>query len=223
MAAHTSRKSSYDFRLVGVTAAAAPTARSALRSGIVVLAGVLLVAVNLRAAITSLGALLDEVRDGLHLSGAMAGVVTTMPTIAFAVFGALTPWLTRRVAPARLLLAAMVALAFGQVLRIAFGSAAAFLAASALALGGIAVANILLPMLVKQHFPHHAGLVTGAYTMALTAGASAGAAAAVPVASAFGSWQAGLAVASSRAAAEPGRASGRPARGWAGPWRSTLE
>ncbi|MER7330740.1 MFS transporter [Micromonospora sp. NPDC000119] len=154
----------------------------------------LLVAVNLRAAVTSLGALLDEVRDGLGLSGAMAGLVTTLPTIAFAGLGALTPWLVRRFAPARVLVVAMLALAAGQVLRVVTDSALVFVLTSALALAGIAVANILLPMLVKQHFPHRTGLVTGAYTMALTLGTSVAAASAVPVAHAFGSWRVGLGV-----------------------------
>ncbi|MEV5764402.1 MFS transporter [Micromonospora sp. NPDC052213] len=154
----------------------------------------LLVAVNLRAAVTSLGALLDEVRDGLGLSGAMAGLVTTLPTIAFAGLGALTPWLVRRFAPARVLVVAMLALAAGQVLRVVTDSALVFVLTSALALAGIAVANILLPMLVKQHFPHRTGLVTGAYTMALTLGTTVAAASAVPVAHAFGSWRVGLGV-----------------------------
>ncbi|MER5332346.1 MFS transporter [Micromonospora sp. NPDC002717] len=154
----------------------------------------LLVAVNLRAAVTSLGALLDEVRDGLGLSGTMAGLVTTLPTIAFAGLGALTPWLVRRFAPARVLVVAMLALAAGQVLRVVTDSALVFVLTSALALAGIAVANILLPMLVKQHFPHRTGLVTGAYTMALTAGTTVAAASAVPVAHAFGSWRVGLGV-----------------------------
>ncbi|MFG1802500.1 MFS transporter [Micromonospora carbonacea] len=154
----------------------------------------LLVALNLRAAVTSLGALLGEVRTGLGLSGAMAGLVTTLPTIAFAGLGALTPWLVRRYAPARVLVVAMTALAVGQVLRVVTDSALVFVATSALALAGIAVANILLPMLVKQHFPHRTGLVTGAYTMALTTGTTVAAASAVPVAHAFGSWRAGLGV-----------------------------
>ncbi|MGC5286006.1 MFS transporter [Micromonospora sp. DT231] len=152
----------------------------------------LLVALNLRAVVTSLGALLDEVRDGLGLSGATAGLVTTLPTIAFAGLGALTPWLVRRVAPARVLVVAMLALAVGQVLRVATDSALIFVLTSALALSGIAVANILLPMLVKQHFPQRTGLVTGAYTMALTVGTTVAAASAVPIAHAFGSWRAGL-------------------------------
>ncbi|WCN84488.1 MFS transporter [Micromonospora sp. LH3U1] len=154
----------------------------------------LLVALNLRAVVTSLGALLDEVRDGLGLSGTMAGLVTTLPTIAFAGLGALTPWLVRRVAPARVLVVAMLALAVGQVLRVVTDSALIFVLTSALALSGIAVANILLPMLVKQHFPHRTGLVTGAYTMALTVGTTVAAASAVPIAHAFGSWRAGLGI-----------------------------
>ncbi|MFF5054137.1 MFS transporter [Micromonospora sp. NPDC000663] len=162
--------------------------------GALVLVGMLLVALNLRAVVTSLGALLDEVRDGLGLSGAMAGLVTTLPTIAFAGLGALTPWLVRRVAPARVLVVAMLALTAGQVLRATTDSAWVFVFTSALALAGIAVANILLPMLVKQHFPHRTGLVTGAYTMALTLGTTVAAASAVPIAHAFGSWRAGLGV-----------------------------
>ncbi|GIF69542.1 MFS transporter [Asanoa ishikariensis] len=159
-----------------------------------VLVGIVIVAVNLRAVVTSLGALLDEVRDGLHLSGALAGVVTTIPTLAFAVFGATTPWLVRRVAPARLLVGAMALLAVGQLLRVLTDAPAAFIGFSALALAGIAVANVLLPMMVKQNFPGRPGLVTGAYTVSMSIGAAAASATAVPVAHAFGSWRAGLGV-----------------------------
>jgi len=162
--------------------------------GALVLVGMLLVALNLRAAVTSLGALLDEIRTGLGLSGTMAGLVTTLPTIAFAGLGALTPALVRRWPAARVLVLAMLALATGQVLRVVTDSATVFVLTSALALAGIAIANILLPMLVKQHFPHRTGLVTGAYTMSLTIGTTVAAASAVPVAHAFGSWRAGLGV-----------------------------
>lgn len=168
--------------------------RGAARRGALVLVGMVLVGANLRVAVTSLGALLDEVRTGLGLSGTMAGVVTTLPTVAFAGLGAITPWLVRRAAPARVLVVAMLALTAGQVLRAATGSALAFVITSALALAGIAVANILLPLLVKQYFPHRTGLATGAYTMAMTVGTTVAAAAAVPTAHAFGSWRAGLGV-----------------------------
>jgi CP family cyanate transporter-like MFS transporter len=169
-------------------------ARSWARSGGLVLVGVVLVAVNLRAAITSLGALLDEVRTGLHLSGTLAGVITTLPAVSFAAFGALTPWMTRRASAGRILAGAMAVLALGQLLRVATDSPAAFVATSVLALGGIAVANVLLPGLVKQLFPDRAGLITGVYTMSLITGASLAAATAVPIAHAAGSWRAGLGV-----------------------------
>lgn len=175
---------------VPTTADAAAASRT--RGTALVLAGILLVALNLRVAITSLGALLEEVRTGLQLSGAMAGVVTTMPTVAFAAFGAAAPWLVRRFTAVRVVVAAMIALVAGEVVRVATGSTVVFIATSALALAGIAVANILLPLLVRQHFPTRTGLITGAYTVALTAGASVAAASAVPIADAFGSWRVGL-------------------------------
>ncbi|MDG4763234.1 MFS transporter [Solwaraspora sp. WMMD406] len=151
-----------------------------------------LVALNLRMAITSLGPLLDEVRTGLPMSALQAGVVTTLPALAFAVVGSATPWLVRRFSPPRLLVAAMGALALGQLLRVATGNAWLFVSTSALALAGIAVANVLLPMLVRQYFPHRIGLVTGAYSMSLTVGASVAAGSAVPIAHAAGGWRVGL-------------------------------
>ncbi|WJK32969.1 MFS transporter [Solwaraspora sp. WMMA2065] len=168
------------------------TTGAARRGTVVVLIAMILVALNLRLAITSLGPLLDEVRTGLALSGLLAGVVTMLPALAFASVGAFTPWLVRRFSPPRLLVASMAALATGQLLRVTISSAWLFVATSALALAGIAVANVLLPMLVRQYFPHRAGLVTGAYMMSLTIGASVSAGTAVPIAHAAGSWRAGL-------------------------------
>jgi CP family cyanate transporter-like MFS transporter len=157
-----------------------------------VLSGILLVALNLRAAITSLGALLPEVSEGLHLSGTVAGLITTLPALSFAAFGALTPKLARRFSGGRILLGAMIVLALGQAARAVTDSSLVFVLFSTLAMAGIAVANVLLPALVRQHFPHRAGLVTGVYTMTLIAGSAAGAAASVPIANAFGDWRAGL-------------------------------
>lgn len=159
---------------------------------VLILVGVVLVALNLRVAVTSLGALLTEVSDGVGLSGTLAGVATMLPTLSFAIAGSTTPWLVRRLSPARILVLAMVLLGTGQLARAVAGSAPLFLVCSALALAGIAVANVLLPALVKQYFPDRIGLVTGAYTMTMILGTSAAAAASVPVAQAAGSWRVGL-------------------------------
>ncbi|HEX6871750.1 MAG TPA: MFS transporter [Micromonosporaceae bacterium] len=165
-----------------------------MHGGALVLVAILLVALNLRAAITGLGALLKELDGGLGLSPTLLGVVTTLPTVAFAGFGALTPRLTRRLGPTRLLVLAMALLAVGQLVRAVTASALVFLIASALALAGIAVSNILLPALVKQYFPTKLGAVTGVYSMVMVIGSALAAAVSVPIAHAAGSWRVGIGV-----------------------------
>lgn len=157
--------------------------------------GLVLTALNLRPAITSLGALLEEVRDGLHMSGSVAGVLTSVPPLCFAVFGIMAPRLARRFGPGAVVCAGMVAIMAGLLIRPLVGSTAGFLAASALALMGIAVSNVLMPVIVKRWFPDRVGSVTGLYSMALALGTSLAAAVSVPMTDALGgSWKAGLGI-----------------------------
>ncbi|WP_009995698.1 CynX/NimT family MFS transporter [Streptomyces clavuligerus] len=160
-----------------------------------VLAGIVLAALNLRPAITSLGALLEEVRDGLHMSGTVAGLLTSVPPLCFAVFGLAAPRLARRFGPAAVVLGGMAAVTAGLALRPFAGGTAGFLAASALALMGIAVGNVLMPVIVKRYFPDRVGPMTGLYSMALALGTSLAAAVTVPVTDALGGgWRLGLGV-----------------------------
>ncbi|MFH8977704.1 CynX/NimT family MFS transporter [Streptomyces sp. NPDC017890] len=159
------------------------------------LLGIVLAALNLRPAITSLGALLEEVRDGLGMSGSVAGLLTSVPPLCFAVFGVTAPRLARRFGPGAVVCAGMVAIAAGLLIRPYAGGTAGFLAATALALMGIAVSNVLMPVIVKRFFPDRVGSMTGLYSMALAFGTSIAAAATVPVTNALGgNWQPGLAV-----------------------------
>ncbi|MFI6036689.1 CynX/NimT family MFS transporter [Streptomyces sp. NPDC051315] len=164
--------------------------------------GIVLSALNLRPAITSLGALLEEVRDGLGMSGSVAGLLTSVPPLCFAVFGVTAPRLARRFGPRAVVCAGMAAITAGLLVRPYAGGTAGFLAASALALMGIAVSNVLMPVIVKRWFPDRVGSMTGLYSMALALGTSAAAAATVPVTGALGGdWQSGLAVWAGLAAA----------------------
>ncbi|MYS35546.1 CP family cyanate transporter-like MFS transporter [Streptomyces sp. KhCrAH-43] len=157
--------------------------------------GLVLTALNLRPAITSLGALLEEVRDGLHMSGSVAGVLTSVPPLCFAVFGVMAPRLARRFGPGAVVCAGMAAITAGLVIRPLIGGTAGFLAASALALMGIAVSNVLMPVIVKRWFPDRVGSMTGLYSMALALGTSLAAAVTVPLTDAMGgSWKAGLGI-----------------------------
>ncbi|MFI1415385.1 CynX/NimT family MFS transporter [Streptomyces sp. NPDC020707] len=167
-----------------------------------VIAGIVLTALNLRPAITSLGALLEEVRDGLGMSGSVAGLLTSVPPLCFAVFGVMAPRLARRFGPAAVVCAGMLAIGTGLVLRPFVGGTAGFLVASALALMGIAVSNVLMPVIVKRWFPDRVGTMTGLYSMALALGTAAAAAVTVPMTRALGgNWQSGLAVWAALAAA----------------------
>ncbi|WP_256105330.1 MFS transporter [Streptomyces sp. ODS05-4] len=173
---------------------AAPSARSVWLTRLLMV-GIVLAALNLRPAITSLGALLEEVRDGLHMSGGLAGLLTSVPPLCFAVFGSAAPRLSRRLGPGAVVLAGMAAITAGLLLRPFAGGTAAFLAASALALMGIALSNVLMPVIVKRYFPDRVGTMTGLYSMALALGTSLAAAATVPVTDALGGdWRYGLAV-----------------------------
>ncbi|WP_193776185.1 CynX/NimT family MFS transporter [Streptomyces sp. E2N166] len=166
------------------------------------LLGIVLAALNLRPAITSLGALLEEVRDGLGMSGSVAGLLTSVPPLCFAVFGVTAPRLARRFGPGAVVCAGMAAITAGLLIRPYAGGTAGFLAATALALMGIAVSNVLMPVIVKRFFPDRVGPMTGLYSMALAFGTSIAAAATVPVTNALGGhWQPGLAVWAALAAA----------------------
>ncbi|MBN0048958.1 MFS transporter [Streptomyces actuosus] len=173
---------------VGATGPAARTWAARL-----VVVGIVLSALNLRPAITSLGALLEEVREGLGMSGTAAGLLTSVPPLCFAVFGVAAPRLARRFGPAAVVCAGMAAITAGLLIRPHAGGTAGFLAASALALMGIAVGNVLMPVIVKRWFPDRVGSMTGLYSMALALGTSVAAAATVPMTEALGGrWQTGL-------------------------------
>ncbi|WP_030760573.1 MFS transporter [Streptomyces griseus] len=169
--------------------------RAARWALVLVPVGLVLAALNLRPAITSLGALLEEVSAGLHMSGTVAGVLTSVPPLCFAAFGLTAPRLARRFGPAAVVCAGMAAICAGLLLRPFATGTAAFLAASALALMGIAVSNILMPVIVKRYFPDRVGSMTGLYSMALALGTSLAAALTVPMTDALGGdWRLGLGV-----------------------------
>ena len=158
---------------------------------------IILAAVNLRTAVTSVGPLLDELERGVGLSSGLAGLLTTLPVISFATLGWVTPRLAARVGPHRLLTAALALMTAGLVLRSLASSAALFLALSVLALAGGAMGNVLLPVMVKRHFPSRVGPMTATYTTALAIGTTLAAATTVPIAGvgAHGSdlnWRLGL-------------------------------
>ncbi|OBJ70588.1 MFS transporter [Mycobacterium sp. 1274756.6] len=160
--------------------------------GALLVAAVVLVALNLRPAITSVGPVLGEIRRTFGQSAAWAGVLTTLPVLCFAAAGLAAPWLSRRIGLARAISWALSILAAGLLLRVLAGSAT-MLGGTLIATAGIALVNVLIPVVVKGAFPTRIGLMTGLYTAALQGGGALGFALTPPLTVALGGWRPALA------------------------------
>lgn len=151
-----------------------------------------LLAVSLRPAVTSLGSMLSVVESDLGLTAWLASLLTTLPVLCFAAVGSLTHPLTHRFGLHRTALVALLAIVAGTGIRAATDSALVFTLSSTVGLAGMAVGNVSLPPLVKLHFPDRIPAVTAVYSCALLSGAAVPAGLTVPVADAAGTWRWGL-------------------------------
>jgi CP family cyanate transporter-like MFS transporter len=151
------------------------------------LIALLLVAANLRPAVTVVGPVLDDIRADMGLSAAAAGALTTIPLVFFGLAGPLTPPLRRRLGDERLVFGALGALAAGILMRSGAGLAGLFAGSALLGLG-IGVCNIVVPGLVKRDHPERISHVTAIYIAAMIVGATASAALVVPLAG-EGGWR----------------------------------
>ncbi len=171
-----------------------PTAPSPTIGGRwLVAVAIILLAANLRAAVGSIGVVLSTVRDDLEMSATLAGVLTTLPVVCFAVFGVGTAGLVRRAGLHLAAAVVLVLIATGIVTRSLVDDRFTFLLCSVVALAGAAVGNVILPPLVKAHFPDRIPLVSSLYGAALMAGASLTSVTTVPLVDALGGWRPGLA------------------------------
>ncbi len=161
---------------------------------VILLVAIALLGFNLRLTVVSVGPVLGQIAVATGMSAVAQGVLTTLPVIAFGAFGILTPVMASRIGLRRLTIGALVLVTIGSTARSAAHTTSLFLLASAVALSGLGMANVLLPALVKQHFPHHVGAVTSVYATALAVGLTMGASATIPLGAALGSWRAALAL-----------------------------
>ena len=187
--------------------------------------GVAALGFNLRGAITSLPPVFPELQDSLHLSAAAISLLAATPVICFGVVSGFAAKLSRWLGEERVLLAALIALAAGLLLRGAAPGTMLF-PGTVLAASAIAVMNVLLSSLIKRRWPQRAGFLIGLYITALSVGAITGSLVSVPLWNATGGsvaltlgWLAGPAALAAlmwlpqvRHAARA-RASGQPPRG----------
>lgn len=187
---------------------------------------VVLLAANLRVAVGVIGPLLPQLRESLALTGAEAGLLTALPTFCFGLLGAAGPTLARKLGPSRTVVAALTIMTLGQLLRALIPGDLMLFVGSALALASIAVANVIMPSLVRLYFPGRVAAMTAVYTVLLSGMSAIVTVVALPLESALGGgWQIGLGAwaAVSAIALLPGIAvSFRDVRPSAGPTLGTL-
>jgi CP family cyanate transporter-like MFS transporter len=162
-----------------------PRARRYARNGVLLVGGVLAIAFNLRAAITSLPPLFPELSTRLHLAPAAISALAALPVLAFGVFSGVAAPLSRRFGEERVLGGAVGLLAAGLILR-GVAPGVLLFPGTALAAAAIALLNVLLPSLVKRRAPERAGLLIGLYLLSLSAGSILASLIAVPVYNASG-------------------------------------
>lgn len=154
----------------------------------------LLVAVNLRPAVASVGPLLPEIRAELGLTASHLALLASAPVFCFGLFAPAAAWLVGRYGLYWAIAVVNAVVALGLLLRPSGGAGLLFLG-TATAAAGIGAANVLVPSLIKLEHPQRVGALMGLYTVAVSGAAAVAAAVTVPLEQAlpFG-WRGALGV-----------------------------
>lgn len=145
------------------------------------LAGIIFLATNLRAPITSVGPVVSLIRDDLGISNTMIGILTTIPLIAFGLLSPFAPRLARKFGMEMTLFIVLIVLTIGLTLR-PIGGLSNLYIGTLLIGAGIAIANVLMPAFVKMKFPANLGVMTGIYSISMNITAAFAAGLSIPIA-----------------------------------------
>lgn len=170
------------------------TGNNHTKAGWLLLIGVILVGANLRVPITSVGALISFIRDDLSISNAVAGMITTLPLLAFAVLSPFAPKIANRIGMEWTIAMSLALLVVGIIIRSITGIGFLFLGTLFVGLA-IAIGNVLIPGIIKMSFPLKIGLMTGIYAVFMNIFGALGSGLSVPMSSAGGmGWQGALGI-----------------------------
>jgi CP family cyanate transporter-like MFS transporter len=163
------------------------------KNGFAALLGILLTSLVLRPPVAAVGPLVGQIQYALGLSPVQVELLTSTPVFCFGLGAFLSPMIVRRFGLDRSLLVLQALIAVAIVARIWFGFVGLLIGTAVIGLA-IAVANVLLPGIVRERFPKRIPLITASYTMTLAVSASFAASTAVPFAQGLGGWALALQV-----------------------------
>jgi len=153
---------------------------------------VMLLALNLRPILTSIGPLLEPMRTSTGLGYQQAALLTALPVLCMGLVPLLQPWLRRWISEHGGMLGGLAAIALACLWRLQLDSAWALLASAVLAGLGVAVVQGMMPGLVNRWFASRLAATMGVYSAALMSGGGLAAVLGPHISGYFGHWQAGL-------------------------------
>ena len=138
------------------------------RSVVLLVAALCLISLNMRATITGVGPLLDQIGDDTGLDAAALGLLAALPILTWACVSPFAQTLSARFGLSRVVLAALVVLTLGTIWRSLPGSESSLWAGTAVIGVALAVANVLMPAVVKRDFPARIPVMMAVYTAVLS-------------------------------------------------------
>jgi len=162
------------------------------RSRWLLVLGILLVSASLRPSVSSVGPVLADIKADLSLTSVQAALLTSLPVLCFGLLAPLAPRLGRRFGIEATIAAVVSVIALGLVVRLGPNPFTLFVG-TLVAGGAVAIANVLVPPLIRRDFPRQIGLMTGVYTASMTLTSTIAAAVTVPLGVVSGlGWRGGL-------------------------------
>lgn len=158
----------------------------------VLILGIIFAAANLRAPLTSVGPIIETIRRDMGMSNTAAGMLTTLPLLAFALFSPFAPKIARRFGLEYTLFGALLLLGAGIMLRSIPLIQTLFMGTALLGIA-IAICNVLLPGLIKREFSNRVGIMTGVYSVSMNMWAAIASGISIPITQGLGfGWRGAL-------------------------------
>ncbi len=172
---------------------ALPDKRAIIRGRFLVFAGIVVVAFGLRSAATAVSPILLTIEKDINFDALTVGLLGMLAPFTFAIFGAVTPALARRIGLEWSIILAAGVIGVGEIARSLSHDTGSFLAWTFFSLAGTGAANVLLPPLVKKFYPDRIGGMSTIYGFMAVLGSVVPAYLAAPIASAA-DWRTSIAL-----------------------------
>lgn len=145
------------------------------KNTVFILIAIFAISINLRPAITSIGPMLEIIRDDLALSNTQVTLLTAIPTICMGVFASLSPLFNRKLGLKKTIYVMLILIGFTTLLRGLIPGYLILLTTAFIIGVAIAITGPLLSAMIKQYFPHHTASVIGVYSFGMGVGSAASA------------------------------------------------